>query len=189
MQDIDIQIIQKCLQKDARAEYALYNSCFQTLMSICYRYTRNKDDAADMVNKGFLKILTHLEKFDTEKSFKKWIATIMVNTIIDEFRSNKTYKTLIQHTDIYPVEHNITLNLNEAEAKLNAQDIQKFISKLPDASKMVLNMYVFDGMTHKEISKALTISEGTSKWHLSNARKMLKQIMQKAMESVKTYAL
>jgi RNA polymerase sigma factor (sigma-70 family) len=189
MQDIDINIIKACLKRDTRAEYALYTACFQTLMSVCYRYTRNEDDAADMLNKGFLKVLTNLDKYNPEQSFKKWIVSIMINTIIDEFRSNKTYKMLMQHTDIYPTENLATVDLNEAEAKLNAQDIQRCIGQLPDASKMVLNMYVFEGMSHKEIAKALTISEGTSKWHLSNARTLLKQIMKNAMASIKVYAL
>jgi RNA polymerase sigma-70 factor (ECF subfamily) len=63
MQDIDINIIKGCMAKDARAEYALYTACFQTLMSIAYRYTRNEDDAADLANKGFLKIITNLIYF------------------------------------------------------------------------------------------------------------------------------
>ncbi|MES2779108.1 MAG: RNA polymerase sigma factor [Bacteroidota bacterium] len=189
MQEIDINIIKGCIAGDTRAEYALYTACFQTLMSVTYRYTRSEDDAADLVNKGFLKIITNLSKYDTAQPFNKWMVTVMINTIIDEFRSNKTYKTLMQHTDIYPVEPPSSMNVTDAEAKLNIQDIQRCINRLPDASKMVLNLYVFEGLSHKEIAKALTISEGTSKWHLSNARNLLKQIMKKAMTSIKVYAL
>jgi RNA polymerase sigma factor (sigma-70 family) len=188
MNKIDETLIKACLQRDTRAEYALYNECFQTLMSICYRYTRNEDDAADMVNKGFLKILTNLSKYDASKPFNKWAVSVMINTIIDEFRSNKTYKTMMQHTDIYPVETASHLVINEAEQKFNAADIMKCINKLPDASKMVLNLYVFDGLSHKEIGTELSISEGTSRWHLSNARSLLKEIMNKSMNVVKTIA-
>jgi RNA polymerase sigma factor (sigma-70 family) len=189
MKVVSEDIIKGCLACDVRSQNALYNACFQLLMSICYRYTRNEDDAADLVNRGFLKIITNLEKYDTDQPLDKWISTIMVHTIIDEYRSNKTYKTMIQHTDIYPVELPSAIDLNEAEARLNAKDIQKCIQQLPDASKMVLNMYVFEGFSHKEIAKALNISEGTSKWHLSNARNLLKQILKKAMSTVKVYAL
>jgi RNA polymerase sigma factor (sigma-70 family) len=189
MKDLDLDILKACIKKDTRAENALYNFCFQTLMSISYRYTRNENDAADLVNKGFLKIVNNLEKYDTKQPFDKWIVTIMINTTIDEFRSTKTYKTLMQHTDIFPVGHQSSIDMNEAEAKLNAEDIHRCIQKLPDGSKMVLNMYVFEGYTHKEIGKELGISEGTSKWHLSNARSLLKQIIKKSMSSVKIYAL
>jgi RNA polymerase sigma factor (sigma-70 family) len=189
MNKIDHILIKACLKQDTRAEYTLYNECFQTLMSICYRYTRNEDDAADLVNKGFLKILTHLNKYDESKPFNKWAVSIMINTIIDEFRSNKTYKTLMQHTDIYPTEASQSVSLNDAETKFNTNDIMKCINKLPDASKMVLNLYVFEGLTHKEIGKELSISEGTSKWHLSNARNLLKDIMNKSMRTIKTIAL
>jgi len=189
MQEIDNNIIKGCIQKDTKAEYAMYKICFQPMMSICYRYTRNEDDAADLVNKGFLKILNNIGKYDIKLPFNKWMATILMNTIIDEFRSNKTYKTLMQHTDLYPVENSSSVDLNDAEYKLNSADIHKCINKLPDASKMVLNLYVFEGLTHKEIGKELAISEGTSKWHLSNARNLLKEIMRKAMRSAKVYIL
>lgn len=189
MQTIDHHIIAGCIKQDSKAQYALYKLCFQPMMSICYRYTRNEDDAADLMNKAFLKILNHIEKYDHALPFNKWMATITMNTVIDEYRSNKTYKTLIQHTDLYPVETISSIDLNEAEYKLNADDIQKCISKLPDASKMVMNLFVFEGLSHKEIAKALSISEGTSKWHLSNARNLLKEIMRKAMRTAQVYAL
>jgi RNA polymerase sigma-70 factor (ECF subfamily) len=189
MNNIDQTLIKACINKDTRAEYALYNECFQTLMSISHRYTRNEDDAADLVNKGFLKIVTNLSKYDESKPFNKWAVSIMINAIIDEFRSNKTYKTLMQHTDIYLVETFHSLSINDAEMKFNTDDIMKCVNKLPDASKMVLNLYVFEGLTHKEIGKELSISEGTSKWHLSNARNLLKQIMNKSLNAIKTIAL
>lgn len=189
MQEINKDIIKGCLQKDSKSEFALYKLCFQHMMSICFRYTRNEDDAADLVNKGFLKILVHLDKYDETLSFRKWMTTVLINTIIDEFRSNKTYKTMMQHTDLYPVELNGRVDLNDAEYKLNADDIHKCISKLPDASKMVLNLFVFEGLSHKEIAKELSISEGTSKWHLSNARNLLKEIMRKTMRAAKVYVL
>ncbi len=189
MLEVDKHIIEACLKQDTRAEYALYNACFQTLMSICYRYTRNEDDAADLVNKCFLKVLKNLSKYDEKQPFNKWIVTIMINTIIDEFRSNKTYKTMMQHIDIYPTELPTSVSLNFAESKLNAEDIHRCINKLPDASKMVLNLFVFEGLSHKEIAQSLSISEGTSKWHLSNARGLLKKILKDAMSSIKSYAL
>ena len=95
----------------------------------------------------------------------------------------------MQHTDIYPTESSHSLSLNDAETKFNTEDIMKCINKLPDASKMVLNLYVFEGLTHKEIGKELSISEGTSKWHLSNARNLLRDIMNKSMKTIKTIAL
>ena len=68
-----------------------------------------------------------------------------------------------------------SFNLNEAEAKLTADDIQVQIQKLPDSSKMVFNLFTVDGYSHKEIGEMLGINEGTSKWHLNNARKILKK--------------
>lgn len=170
------QLISLCLKQDRKAESALYKYCFTKLMPICYKYYKSKDDSLEQLNKSFLKILNNLDKYDVEKSFDAWIKTITVNTIIDEFRVNNKRNALFidrQYEEIDLDFH--PFNLNEAEAKLTADDIQIHIQQLPDSSKMVFNLFVIDGYGHKEIGEMLGINEGTSKWHLNNARKILKK--------------
>jgi len=76
---IDHSIIRGCLQKDKKSEYLLYKQSFSLLMKVCYRYTSNKDDAMDFVNRGFLKILNNLDKYDFQHPYEAWIRRIMVN--------------------------------------------------------------------------------------------------------------
>src|SRR5580698_1002505 len=100
---IEAQVIRDCIKKDRRAEYLLYKQSFPLLIKVCYRYTNNIDDAMDFLNRGFLKILNNLEKYDFGLPFEAWIRRIMVNAIIDEFRKNKLYKEnviMIEHKDI-----------------------------------------------------------------------------------------
>lgn len=190
MPEIDLILIQQCIKQDSRAEYALYKTCFRTLMSVCYRYTRNEDDAADLVNKGFLKILNNLEKYDTTRSFNKWIVSIMINTIIDEYRSNKRHTENMSHVDMNDLQqHYHPVDYNDAEERLSSKEIHGYIDQLPETSKLILNLYVFEGRSHKEISESLNITESTSKWHLFNARNLLKQMIGKALSSIKMYML
>lgn len=170
------QLISLCIKQDRKAESALYRYCFTKLMPICHKYYKSKDDSVEQLNKTYLKILNNLSKFDDTKSFDAWIKTIAVNTIIDEFRVNNKRNALFIDKDYEEAALNYhSFNLNEAEAKLTADDIQVQIQKLPDSSKMVFNLFTVDGYSHKEIGEMLGINEGTSKWHLNNARKILKK--------------
>ena len=175
--DLELQqLISLCIKQDRKAENALYKYCFTKLMPICHKYYKSKDDSVEQLNKTYLKILNNLSKFDETKSFDAWIKTIAVNTIIDEFRVNNKRNALFIDKDYEEAALNYhSFNLNEAEAKLTADDIQVQIQKLPDSSKMVFNLFTVDGYSHKEIGEMLGINEGTSKWHLNNARKILKK--------------
>lgn len=170
------KLIGLCIKQDRKAEAALYKFCFTKLMPICHKYYRSKDDTLAQLNKAFLKILVNLNKFDGNKSFDAWIKTIMVNTIIDEFRVNNKRNTLFIDKDYENIDFDYhPFDLNTAEAKLTADDIQVHIQQLPLSSKMVFNLFTVDGYNHKEIGEMLGITEGTSKWHLNNARKILKK--------------
>jgi RNA polymerase sigma factor (sigma-70 family) len=190
MLNIDPSIIDSCRKRNAKAEFALYKYCFEILMPVCYRYTKNDDDAADLMNKGFLKILTNLDKYDDSKSFAVWSKRVMVNVIIDEFRTNRQYRETIQQTDMEELgKQHHPLDFNEAEARLTEKEVHKLIAMLPEASRTVLNLYVFEGLSHKEIAEQMNITEGTSKWHLSNARNMLRKTLGNIFSGIKVHML
>jgi len=189
MQDLH-QLIRQCIKQDTKAEYALYRECYAILKPLCYRYVKNDDDAADLMNRGFLKILNSLAQYDETKPFDKWIKTIMINTIIDEFRKNKKLKELMITTDMADIlQGHHPVDWNTAENKLNADDYLKAIQQLPEMSRNVFNMFVFEEMDHKEIAELLHIPEGTSRWHLSTARSLLRKSVSKLMSNLKMMIL
>lgn len=182
---IDHSIIKGCLQKDKKSEYLLYKQSFSLLMKVCYRYTSNKDDAMDFVNRGFLKILNNLDKYDFQHPYEAWIRRIMVNVIIDEFRKNKSYKEhvyMAEHQDLATFQSN-TYSINDGEQNLLASEIMNLVQQLPAMAREVLNLNVFDGYSHKEIGEMMGISEAASKWHLFNARNILKEKISKLNNS------
>jgi RNA polymerase sigma factor (sigma-70 family) len=176
---ISIEILNACRNGDRRAQYDLYRSCFPVLMGVCFRYKRDKDEAAAALNEGFLKICTSLDKWRVDEvPFEAWIRRIMINTLIDGFRREQKERDHIQLTD--PADFATTsknVSFNEAESNLSTENILKLIEKLPKMSQRVFNLFVHDGFSHEEIGQMLGISEGTSKWHLNAARTRLKEML------------
>lgn len=183
---INPQLIKDCARGDRKAQFQLYRSCFGLLMSVCLRYRKNEDDAAEILNVGFMKVLTNLDKYKDKVPFEAWIRRIMINTLIDDFRKNRKVKELIESTDFEHEEiFTSSVNYNEADLHFDADDLQNMVNQLPPMSRKVFNLYAIDGYSHKEVGAVLGISDGTSKWHLSFARKKLQNMVQEAMKSSK----
>lgn len=175
---IEQELLRQCIDKERKAQFALYKQVYSFLMSICVRYTNNREDAQSVLNLGFLKLLNNLEKYKAEIPFGLWARRLMINTIIDEYRKNKKEKELLEYHDFSDRndEENM-VEVNDAIKRMDVQEIQNHIDRLPNVSKKVFNLFVVDGFGHKEIAAMLGMSEGTSKWHLNNAREKLKELI------------
>jgi RNA polymerase sigma-70 factor (ECF subfamily) len=181
--NVDATLLKACRQNNQKAQSQLYRSCFSVLMSICIRYKSDEAEARAVLNQGFLKILTNLDKYNSNIPFEAWIRRIMINTIIDEFRKYKKHKERVQYTDFIANDtFDNRVDFNEADQMFDAEAIEYFIKQLPEVAQKVFNLYVIDGYSHREIGEMLDISEGNSKWHLSSARKRLRTMLKVAME-------
>lgn len=173
--DITHDIINACMRDDRKAINLMYEYGFKLLMPLCFRYNKNEEDARAAFNTGFMKILNGLEKVDKDLNFDAWAKRVMVNSLIDEYRKNKKYNTQIAKTDSETeLDYYSTGTSNNAESNLGVENITTLINELPTMTGQVFNLYVIDGYSHKEIGELMDMSEGTSKWHLSTARKMLR---------------
>jgi RNA polymerase sigma factor (sigma-70 family) len=182
--NIELDLITACINRERRAEYELYKLTYSYLMSICIRYTNNKEEAEEVLNTGFLKILRNLTKYRAEIPFKAWIRKVMVNTLIDAYRKEKTRNEQIKYVENY-VETSDFSDVNSALTKMNTEQIYTMIRQLPPMSQKVFNLYAIDGFAHKEIAVMLDMSEGTSKWHLSFSRQQLKEMITKMVPQKK----
>jgi RNA polymerase sigma-70 factor (ECF subfamily) len=153
-------------------------------MGVCFRYTNSRENAEEMLNIGFLKILNNLEKYKPEIPFKSWIRKVMVNILIDEFRKEKKHKENIEYVEEY-YETRDYADQNAAISKMNVEQIHALILKLPPMSQKVFNLFVIDGFGHKEIADMLDMSEGTSKWHLNFSRSKLKDMITNLVSPLK----
>jgi RNA polymerase sigma factor (sigma-70 family) len=167
-------VIRGCLENNRMAQEELYKRFFPVMMPICMRYVKDRNDALELLNDSFLKVFKQLAVYDFSKAaFYTWMRKIVINTAIDRLRRQK----VIRHREMLPDQQEGPGIHNEAISKMNGDELLKVIRQLPVTTRMVFNLYGIDGFSHKEIGSMLGISEGTSRWHLSDARRQLKLII------------
>jgi RNA polymerase sigma-70 factor (ECF subfamily) len=167
-------VIASCRQNDPKAQRALIQQYYGYVKSICLRYTSGDQDADEILNDSFLKILSNIRLYDVAQPFKSWVRKITVNTAIDHYRKSlrKVDNDSIENLQVVEVGYNIL-------DQISAEEILAMVRKLTPAYRMVFSMYVLDGYSHKEIAGMLGIHEGTSKSNLQDARKKLQLMILK----------
>lgn len=182
------QLIEGCRKNERKAQFALYDLFYQTLMRIAIRYKNNQEDAAALVNDSFFKAFTQIQTYRREIPFEYWLKRITINTVIDDFRKNKKVKELQTTVDFadYGKEGMIAEKVfNLAEKQLFEKDILQMIDSLETEEKMVFNLFEMDGLQHREIAELLGVSERSTKRYLSEARTKLKDKVTRLMDATK----
>jgi RNA polymerase sigma factor (sigma-70 family) len=166
------ELINGCIKNDRRSQKDLYKLYYGYAMRICLRYAKNKDEAVEMVNDGFMKVFTYLHRYDKDRSFNAWISTIMINTSIDNYRIRIKQLQMEELNDKHEMEDS-----GNILSHLNYEDLIKLVQKLSYAYRTVFNLFAIDGYSHEEIAEKLSISVGTSKSNLFKARENLKKML------------
>ena len=171
MQEQLHQLIQKCIKGERHSQKNLYALLAPKMFVTCLRYSRNREEAEEILQEGFMKVFEHLVQFKFTGSFEGWVRKIMVNCALQKYRSKSQLHALVNIEDLatqYGEKENI-------HSQLGTKELLKLVQMLPPAYRMVFNLYVFEGMKHREIAELLGISEGTSKSNLYDARAILKK--------------
>ena len=174
------RLIKQCADNDRKAQKEIYQLFAGKLFSICLKYSKNKQEAQDNFQDGFVTIFNKIGQFNFKGSFEGWLKRVMVNTILLKYRK-KTVLNIV--TEEIPDE--VVVDIDDEEISLDF--LLNLIQELPERYRMVFNLYVLDGCSHKEIAKMLKIAEGTSKSNLARARGILKQkieVYQEGQQSV-----
>ena len=156
----------------------LYKEFYAYGMSICLRYTDSRDEAAEVLNDGFMKIFNNVKKFDLNRPFKPWFRKIMVNTSINHYHQKQRQLQAEQ----------IEMARQKADNEnilsgISYQEIIGMLRKLPPAYRTVFNLYVVEGFKHDEIASMLGISVGTSKSNLFKAKEHMRKILANFFET------
>ncbi len=163
-------IINECASGNVRAQEKLYHRFAPTMFGVCLRYAKDTTEAEDNLQDGFIKVFQNIGRFRHEGSFEGWVRRIMVNVSLEKYRK--------QHL-MHPVEDVSVLEGQQISedilAEISAKELLELIQQLPPRYRMVFNLYVMEGMNHKEIGEEMKISEGTSKSNLARARDILKR--------------
>ncbi|MBK8919910.1 MAG: RNA polymerase sigma factor [Saprospirales bacterium] len=163
------ELVEGCVRNDRRAQEAFYRLFFPEMLRMCLRYTRDEDTAIEIVNNGFLRVFKKIHTFAFKGSLEGWVRRLVYHSMADYFRNNARYLhflVLEERDDIVP---------ERSHDAFYEEEILKAVSALPPVSQQVFRLYAIEGYSHAEIADNLSISEGTSKWHLSTARQKLRE--------------
>jgi RNA polymerase sigma factor (sigma-70 family) len=166
------ELITGCVQNDRFSQELLYKKFFPTCVQYCKKYTTNQEELLEIINTGFLRVFQKLSTFNHLGSLEGWIKKIMLHALSDYFRKKNSYQT-VEWEDA----HDEVLKPSVL-TKLYENDLIGLLQKLPKSTATVFELFVMDGCSHEEISKQLNISTGTSKWHLSEAKKRLRMLIE-----------
>lgn len=167
----EANLVSRCKNNEPEAQRILYNMYVEDMMILCLRYIANKEDAKEAMMDGFLSFFRNMDKFSYlgEGSVKAWLKKIVINQCLMQLRKRKTLIAPDLDTDKIEMQEDGASALDMIAAK----EILELLQSLPDGYRTVFNLYVFDGLNHKEIATLLQISEQTSKSQLHRARMMM----------------
>ncbi len=165
------KLIQGCLAKNRDCQRKIYEVYGASMMALCLRYAKNREEAEEILQDGFVQVFNHIGQFKNTGSFEGWIRRIMINCALQKYRSESGRFSQVPLLD----DPNIQSQQMDQLDRLSEKELIRLIHNLPPACRMVFNLFVFEGMKHREIASLLNITEGTSKSNLSDARYRLKK--------------
>ncbi|MDP4277189.1 MAG: sigma-70 family RNA polymerase sigma factor [Bacteroidota bacterium] len=167
------QLISDCQSGSRKAQKELYERFAGKMMGVCLRYCKDKETAKDLLHDGFLKIFSHIDDFEGKGSFEGWIRRIMVNTALEYIRKQADEGYSLDIEEAY----SLTNGDYGVLEKLEAEELIQLIQKLPEAYRMVFNLFVVEGYSHKEIAQAMSITESSSRVYLTRAKQLLQEML------------
>lgn len=174
------RLIKGCAEGDRKCQQRIYEMFYGKMMGVCLRYTREREQAKDVLQDGFIKVYANIKYYSGDGSFEGWIRRIIVNTAIDYFRKNKNVLITVDSDYVSEMEGEKADDFEEGSLyNISTDDILREVQNLSPAYRTVFNLYVVEGYTHKEIAEELKITIGTSKSNLAKAKKNLRKAFDK----------
>lgn len=178
------EIIRRCQKGDRASQQLIYELYYGKMFGVCLRYAGQRETAKDYLHDGYIKAFLKIKKFDFKGSFEGWLRRIIVNNIIDQIRKDRYNFVEIDHTydsRVWEKEEDEPEEISDIVIlkKLNVNEILEQIQLLSPAYRTVFNLYIVEGMSHKEIADALNISEGSSKSNLARAKANMQKLLKR----------
>lgn len=166
------KVVSLCRNNDPLGQKLLYERFINPMARLCTRYMKEEEDVADVLVEGFVKVFNGLKKFEykNDQSLEAWIKKIMINQSLATLRKKRGKMLALDEVDIQGHDH---------EPEIAANEIIELIKMLPKGYRIIFNLSVIDGYSHKEIAQMLKISESTSRSQLAHARSKMKNILRK----------
>lgn len=163
-------LLKKCIDGNRQAQSALYNRYAAGMAGTCLWYASTREEAEEILQDGFIRVFTYLHTYKGKGSFEGWMRRIMINAALSRYRNKSSRMYVV--TGITGKEEDIPAEYC-FDTGYDVKMLLKLIQGLPPAYRLVFNLYVFEGFSHREIADVLGIAQGTSKSNLSDARRLL----------------
>ncbi len=163
------KLVKDCLKNNAVAQKQLYELFAESMLGVCYRYTKSMNDAEEVLQQAFIKVFTNLHQYKMQGDLGAWIRRIVVNTAINYLKRKPRYQLDLSFEDsqLHPV------TSGEPAITLNMKDLLNLVRQLPPGYQTIFNLCAVEGYSHAEIGKILGIKEGTSRSQYARARALL----------------
>jgi len=180
-------LVKQCINRETKAQKLLYDIFSPKMLSVCWRYARDKADAEDIFQSGWLKIFEKIYQLKNADLVEWWMKKIFVNEAL-RFYNNRKRMIFTDETDVLELDNRADIKLIQG---FHYDQITKLVQDLPDKMRMVFNLYIIEGFSHKEIAEMMNVTEGTTKSNLHDARKILQQkiILLNAETNIKSNGL
>ena len=176
------RLIQNCKRNDTKAQSELYQLFSSKLFSLCLKYSRNYAEAEDNLQDAFVTIFKKISQYNNKGSFEGWLKRVTINTALQSYRNKGVFE--IVNEDLI---EDVVLEIDDDD--ITIEYLLKIIQELPDRYRLVFNLYVLDGYSHKDIASLLKITTGTSKSNLARARQVLKDKIEHYKTSLNSQTL
>lgn len=168
-------IVQGCIRRDQRAQKALYEKFSSRMFAVCLRYSRDREEAEDLLQEGFITLFSKIDMYSGTGSLEGWMRRIFVNSALMKLRKSDVLRNA---EDVAEAARSFHAG-DDILAGIGGDEILKLISRMPEGFRVVFNMNVIEGYSHKEIAEALGITEGASRSQLSRGRMWLQDKLKK----------
>ncbi len=164
------ELYERCKKNEPKAQRELYDLFKAKLMGLCRRYTRNREEAEDVLQESFIKIFTRFQQVSSAEKVESWLKSVAVRTAIDHYNRNKREKDILEPNDAS------MLNVEALSIDhVSDEYLVTLINLLPDKCRMVFNLFEVEGYSHTEIATMMNITESTSRSQLHYAKTLLKE--------------
>jgi len=178
-------LIRECRKNDKNAQQALFELIKDKLAGICIRYSKNEQQATEILKETFLSIFENGKQIPDEAAFEAWMKECLVDSAIKILQKNKQEYKIVSTAKAEDVSvSSSTISDEEVIPLLVDELVLKAMQELPPAYRVVVNMHLADGYSVKEISEKLDIAEGTVKMNFEKAmHRFRKNIVQLTVSS------
>lgn len=179
----DASLVRACVKGKRAAQEQLYARFAPKMHSVCRGYAPDEDTANELLQEGFIKVFRNIGQYNGKGALEGWIRRLMVNNAVDYLRKNHHYRFQLELNDQNLSDNEHITTENEVWKGFDADDFDRITQHLPAGYKLILNLYIVEGYTHKEIGEKLGISIGTSKSQYSKAKKYLRKTIDQYVDA------